>query len=308
MYKWVRKWVCSCEAFQRVKPSQSKQAPLRPLPVAADPWSSVSMDFVFGLPRDAQGRTGIPVFVDRFSKMLHLAPVAVTITAAQSATIFLDVVYRHHGLPTSIISDRDPRFTVALWTELFKLVGTRLKMSTASHPETDGQTERANRVVEDVLRSFATSFKSWSSFMPMVEFALNNAAHASTGLTPFYVNYGRHPRVPALLGMERSIPQGGGDVENDSAYLPNDAQVASDTKAAGDPRRERADGVITTLMNGVTTWHGARASTRGMRTRAVRHRFLDKSDADQPTSASSCNCVRRHVRRGGPARAASSKL
>ncbi|KAE9210940.1 hypothetical protein PF005_g11203 [Phytophthora fragariae] len=108
--------------------------------------------------------------------------------------------------------------------------------------------------------------------------------------------------------MERSIPQGGGDVENDSAYLPNDAQVASDTKAAGDPRRERADGVITTLMNGVTTWHGARASTRGMRTRAVRHRFLDKSDADQPTSASSCNCVRRHVRRGGPARAASSKL
>ncbi|KAE9310504.1 hypothetical protein PF001_g10148 [Phytophthora fragariae] len=95
--------------------------------------------------------------------------------------------------------------------------------------------------------------------------------------------------------MERSIPQGGGDVENDSAYLPNDAQVASDTKAAGDPRRERADGVITTLMNGVTTWHGARASTRGMRTRAVRHRFLDKSDADQPTSASSCNCRRQIV-------------
>ncbi|KAE9019862.1 hypothetical protein PR003_g14439 [Phytophthora rubi] len=151
MFKWVREWVRSCEACQRVKPSQSKQAPLRPLPVAADPWSSVSMDFVFGLPRDAQGRTGILVFVDRFSKMLHLAPVAAIITAAQSAAIFLDVVYRHHRLPTLIISDRDPRFTAAFWTELFKLVGARSKMSTASHPETDGQTKRANRVVEDVL-------------------------------------------------------------------------------------------------------------------------------------------------------------
>ncbi|KAE9355385.1 hypothetical protein PF008_g4082 [Phytophthora fragariae] len=188
MYKWVRKWVRSCKACQSVKPSQSKQAPLRPLPVTANPWSSVSMDFVFGLPRDAQGRTGIPVFVDRFSKMLHLAPVTVTIPAAQSAAIFLDIVYRHHGLPTSTVSDRDPRFTAAWWTELFKLVGTRSKMSTASHPETDSQTERPNRVVEDVLTSFATSFKSWSAFLPMVEFALDNAVHASTGLTPFYVN------------------------------------------------------------------------------------------------------------------------
>ncbi|GMG14721.1 unnamed protein product [Phytophthora fragariaefolia] len=228
----------------------------------------MSMDFVFGLPRGAQGRTGILVFVDRFSKMLHLAPVAATITAAQSTAIFLDIVYRHHGLPTSIISDRDPRFTAAFWSELFKLVVTRLKMSTASHPETAGQIERANRVVEDVLRIFATSFKSWSSFLPMVEFALNNAVHASTGLTPFYVNYGRHPRVPALLGMERSMPQDDADTENDSAHLPNDP-VASRTEAAGDPRRERADGTISSLVNGATTRHGARASTRGMRTRAA---------------------------------------
>ncbi|POM74679.1 Hypothetical protein PHPALM_8328 [Phytophthora palmivora] len=89
-------------------------------------------------------------------------------------------------------------------------------MSTASHPETDGQTERANRVVEDVLRSYATSFKSWSTFLPMVEFATNNAEHASTGLTPFYVNYGRHPRVPALLGVERSMAQDAVDIEDNS--------------------------------------------------------------------------------------------
>ncbi|KAG4224020.1 hypothetical protein PC116_g27521 [Phytophthora cactorum] len=118
------------------------------------------MDFVFGMPRDVQGRTGIPVFVDRFSTMVHLAPVAASITAAQSAALFLDTDYRHHGLPVSIVSDRDPQITAAFWTERFKLVGTRLEMSTASHPETEGQTERANRVFEDVLRNFATSFKS----------------------------------------------------------------------------------------------------------------------------------------------------
>ncbi|KAG3010650.1 hypothetical protein PC123_g15033 [Phytophthora cactorum] len=85
--------------------------------------------------------------------------------------------------------------------KLFELFGTKLLMSTAAHPETDGQTERANRVLEDVLRSFATYFPSWSSFLPLAEFALNNAVHASSGLTPFFVNNARHPCVPALLAV-----------------------------------------------------------------------------------------------------------
>ncbi|KAE9234685.1 hypothetical protein PF004_g9319 [Phytophthora fragariae] len=149
MYKWVRKWVRSCEICQRVKPAASKQAPLRPLPIATSAWRSVSMDFIFGLPRDAEGRTRVRVFVDRFSKMVHLAPVAAEVTADESAELFLDLVFRHHGLPESIVSDRDPRFTSAFWTRLFPLLGTRLLMSTAAHPETDGLTERVNRVLED---------------------------------------------------------------------------------------------------------------------------------------------------------------
>ncbi|KAE8975412.1 hypothetical protein PR002_g25609 [Phytophthora rubi] len=204
MYKWIRKWVRSCEICQRVKPAASKQAPLRPLPITTSAWRSVSMDFIFGLPRDAEGRTGVLVFVDRFSKMVHLAPVAAEVTADESAELFLDLVFRHHGLPESIVSDRDPRFTSAFWTRLFALLGTRLLMSTAAHPETDGQTERVNRVLEDVLRSYATSFASWSSFLPMAKFALNNSTHASTGLTPFFVNNARHPRVPALLALRSS--------------------------------------------------------------------------------------------------------
>ncbi|KAE9336772.1 hypothetical protein PR003_g12338 [Phytophthora rubi] len=204
MYKWIRKWVRSCEICQRVKPAASKQAPLRPLHIATSAWRSVSMDFIFGLPRDAEGRTGVLVFVDRFSKMVHLAPVAAEVTVDESAELFLDLVFRHHGLPESIVLDRDPRFTSAFLTRLFALLGTRLLMSTAAHPETDGQTERVNRVLEGVLRSYATSFASWSSFLPIAEFALNSSTHASTGLTPFFVNNARHPRVPALLAVRSS--------------------------------------------------------------------------------------------------------
>ncbi|KAE9025537.1 hypothetical protein PR002_g11170 [Phytophthora rubi] len=136
--------------------------------------------------------------------MVHLAPVAAEVTADVSAELFLDLVFRHHGLPESIVSDRDPRFTSAFWTRLYALLGTRLLMSTSAHPKTDGQTERVNRVLEDVLRSYATYFDSWSSFLPMAEFALNNATHASTELTSFFVNNARHPRVPALLAIRSS--------------------------------------------------------------------------------------------------------
>ncbi|GMG14498.1 unnamed protein product [Phytophthora fragariaefolia] len=229
MNKWIRKWVRSCEVCQRVKPATSKQSPLRPLPIATSAWRSISMDFIFGLPGDAHGRTAILVFVDRFSKMVHLAPVAAEVTADESAEFFLDLVFRHHRLPESILSDRDPRFTSAFWTRLSALLGTRLLMSTAAHLETDVQTERVNRVLEDVLRSYATSFASWSSFLPMPEFALNNATHGSTGLTPFFVNNARHPRVPALLAVRSSNPPavstlGGGG----RAPTPQSVQSSSD--------------------------------------------------------------------------------
>ncbi|KAG2983838.1 hypothetical protein PC123_g24915 [Phytophthora cactorum] len=257
MYKWVRKWVRSCEACQRVKPAPSRQAPLRPLPVARGAWDSVSMDFVFGLPRDVQGHTGILVFVDRFSKMVHLTPVAASIATTQTAAIFVDTVYQHHVLPTSIVSDRDHRFTAAFWSELFMSLGTRLLMSTA----------------------YATSFKSWSSFLPMVEFALNNAEHASTRITPFYVNYGRHPRVPALLGVERSVSSNGtGSFDEDGnpdAGLPASRDLASSMHTSGDDDghdavgRESAHDTCSALLNGVTTRTAAKTAAQGVRTRAT---------------------------------------
>ena len=111
LYKWVRKWIRSREVCQRIISSSSTQAPLRSLPIPQDAWESVSMDFVFGFPKDKLGQTGVVVFVDRFSKMVQLHAVPATVTAESTAEIFINTVFRLHGLPSSITCDRDPRFT-----------------------------------------------------------------------------------------------------------------------------------------------------------------------------------------------------
>ncbi|KAG3136055.1 hypothetical protein PI126_g17987 [Phytophthora idaei] len=169
------------------------------------------MDFVFGLPKDKAGNTGIVVFVDRLSKMAHLAAVPEIIDGEGTALLFLDRVFRQHGLPEAIVSDRDPRFTAKFWKSLFQVLGNRLDMSTADHPQTDGQTERVNRVVEDILRSVcAEAPRRWSEVLPLVDFALNNAVHASTGFTPFYVNGLANPRVTLTPPRRGSGLSGGG--------------------------------------------------------------------------------------------------
>ncbi|KAG3244080.1 hypothetical protein PI124_g11106 [Phytophthora idaei] len=184
-YKWVRKY-----------------APLQPLPTPSECWQSISMDFVFGLPPDSKRRTGVVVFVDRFSKMVHLAAVPAEVTAVQTARLFVAMVFKHHGMPLDILSDRDLRFTARFWQKVFTLLGTQLSMSTAGHPQTDGQTERVNRVLGDLLKSYAHSFQQWSDCLPIAEFAINNSVHVSTGHTPFYVNAMRHPRLPSMFGTK----------------------------------------------------------------------------------------------------------
>ena len=239
LYKFVAKYVRTCEVCQRVKPSPSSEAPLQSLPVASDHWKSVSMDFIFGLPADNKGRSGILVFVDRVSKMVHLAAVHESVTAVDSATIFFNEVFRHHGMPETLISDRDPRFTSTFWRSLFALLGSRLHMSTADHPETDGQTERVNRVIEDILRSFcSTNPRTWSSLLPSVEFSINNSVHASTGFSPFYLNSLRHPRLPHTLTNRSSSRFGVGGTSHvdssNSGHVPR--AIAAQVKAFTDKR------------------------------------------------------------------------
>ncbi|KAG2836446.1 hypothetical protein PC129_g13219 [Phytophthora cactorum] len=185
LYKWVGTYVRTCETCQRTKSSPHAAAPLASLLVPTGCWQSISMDFVFGLPKDKAGNTGIVIFVDRLSKMAHLAAVPDTIDGEGTASLFLDRVFRQHGLPEAIVSDRDPRFTAKLWKSLFQVLGTRLDMSTADHSETDSQTEHVNLVAEDILRSVA-------------------------GFTPFYVNGLANPRVSLMPPRRGSGLSGGG--------------------------------------------------------------------------------------------------
>ena len=148
----VWKYVESCNSCQRTKASQQQTAGLlQPLDIPERPWEVVSMDFITQLPRSKDGYDAIVMFVDTFSKMVHFAKTKTEASAMDTAKIFFDQVYKYHGLPKVIVSDRDLKFTSKFWKALFNTLGTKLSMSTAFHPQSDGQTERANRTLEDML-------------------------------------------------------------------------------------------------------------------------------------------------------------
>ncbi|KAE8238369.1 hypothetical protein A4X06_0g8816, partial [Tilletia controversa] len=204
----VRKYIKTCDLCQRIKPSTHKPyGALDPLSAPSNPWSSVSMDFITDLPKSRSGFTAIFVVVDRFSKMVHFYPCNMDgLDALATAKLFLKVIALH-GVPDSIVSDRDPRFKSAFWQSLMKLLGVKLNISSAYHVQTDGQTERTNRTLEHILRPyFSYQQDDWDELLPMAEFAVNNAPSATTGVSPFQANYGRHPRTPSTLGISVPAP------------------------------------------------------------------------------------------------------
>lgn len=194
----IVQYVRSCDACQRNKPShQAKIGLLQPLPIPERPWQQVSLDLITQLPRSKRGFDAIVVFVDKLTKMVHYAPTTTTVTAPQLSDIFMREVCRLHGVPQSLLSDRDPRFTAHFWRALWEQLGTKLTMSTAFHPQTDGQTERANRTLEEMLRSYVDWRQTdWDVHLSTLEMAINNAKQASTGFSPFFLNYGQEIRLP----------------------------------------------------------------------------------------------------------------
>ncbi|GJP50397.1 hypothetical protein CLOM_g9523 [Closterium sp. NIES-68] len=150
----VQQFVTSCAICQRMKSSkQKKEGLLQPLPVPEQPWQVVSLDFITALQTTTSDHDAILVVIDKFSKMGHFISIHTTARTEETAQLFVCYIISQHGIPTTLISDRDPKFTSNVWKELMSLLGTKLAMSSAYHPQTNGQTERHNQIVEQLLRA-----------------------------------------------------------------------------------------------------------------------------------------------------------
>jgi hypothetical protein len=200
LHEEVKQYVLSCLPCQSNKPSnQEPIGLLQPLPIPEVRWEVVSMDFITQLPTTKHGNDAIMIVVDKLSKQAHLIATKTAVSAPEVATLFFREVVRHHGVPKSIISDRDPRFTSMFWKSLWQQLGTKLQMSTAYHPESDGQTERTNRTIEDMLRAYVDYRQdNWDECLTAAEIAYNNSMQVSTGFSPYYLNYGQHPNLPII--------------------------------------------------------------------------------------------------------------
>ena len=197
----VQDYVRGCRTCQRNKASNSKPyGKLRPLQIPSSRWEYISLDWITHLPRTKSGYDAILVVVDSFSKRAHFIKAKTTDSSKDFATRFFHEVYKHHGMPLKIVSDRDVKLTGGFWTTLSKALGTNLAMSTPYHPQTDGQTERVNRVIGDMLRWYTHNGTSdWDIHLTAAEFAYNNTVHSSTGYTPFMLDTGREPLNPLSI-------------------------------------------------------------------------------------------------------------
>lgn len=198
----VAAFIKQCHTCQTIKtPTHKPYGLLQPLPTPEHPWVDISMDFITGLP-NSKGKTTIWVVVDRLTKFAHFIALSGTYTAVSLASIFMKEIYRLHGLPKTIVSDRDPIFVSHFWRELFKQMGTKLLHSSAYHPQTDGQTEVVNRGLEMYLRAFVSETpKLWERYLYLAEFSYNTNHHTAIEMSPFQALYGRqvstiHDYVP----------------------------------------------------------------------------------------------------------------
>ncbi|VFQ74456.1 unnamed protein product [Cuscuta campestris] len=198
----VRRFVASCQTCQTTKFStQPPSGLLQPLPIPVQIWEDISMDFITGLP-PSRGSSVIFVVVDRLSKYAHFGALPGDFDAHRTAFLFTDMVVKLHGIPKTIVSDRDKIFTSAFWKELHALSGTTLKHSTAFHPQTDGQTEVLNRTLEQYLRAFAHAKpKRWTVLLPWAKYSVKTSYHHGLQMTPFQAVYGRPP--PELIPYSR---------------------------------------------------------------------------------------------------------
>jgi transposase InsO family protein len=208
----VKRYVKTCGVCQRNKaPRHRPYGELQSLPVPAGPWQELTMDFIVGLPpskRYGGVYDAILVVVDRYTKMSRYIPTTKDVTAVRMADLLFDEAFCRYGVPKGIVSDRARIITGEYWGEICYQLKIKRRLSTAFHPQTDGQTERQNQTLEQYLRNFCTKEQdNWAGLLPLAEFAYNNAPHASTKQSPFYSLYGYHPALNCdITEREQSVP------------------------------------------------------------------------------------------------------
>ena len=211
MSSYIADYIASCEICQHSKlPHRPPQGLLKPLPIPPRPWSSISWDHIIELPPSTPTSVidkpfnAILVIICRLTKLAHFVPTRTTDTAPILAQQFIDNVYRPHGLPSDIVSDRGATFASGWWREVTRILGTRTYLSTAFHPQSDGQTERTNQTVEHYMRAFCNYQQSdWSELLPLAEFAYNNSFHSAIGMSPFFATFGYHPTSTLTASLSR---------------------------------------------------------------------------------------------------------
>ncbi len=203
----VHDFVLACSACATGKTSnRPPDGLLQPLPVPSRPWSHISLDFITALP-PSQGNTVVLTVVDRFSKAAHFIPLPKLPSAKETALAVVDHVFRLHGLPTDVVSDRGPQFVSKFWQEFCRLLGATVSLSSGFHPQSNGQTERANQDLERTLRCLVSKNPtSWSQQLSMVEYAHNTLPVSSTGLSPFECSVGYQPPIFPSLESEVAVP------------------------------------------------------------------------------------------------------
>ncbi|GJX15082.1 putative reverse transcriptase domain-containing protein [Tanacetum coccineum] len=200
MKRDIAEYVSRCLTCSKIKAEHQKPSGLLQQPEIPEwKWEKITMDLVTKLPRSSSGYDAIWVIVDRLTKSAHFLPIREDYKTEKLARIYINEIVARHGVPVSIISDRDGRFASHLWQALQKALGTKLHMSTAYHPETDGQSERTIQTLEDMLRACVMDFGgSWDTHLPLVEFSYNNSYHTSIKCAPFEALYGRKCRSPVI--------------------------------------------------------------------------------------------------------------
>lgn len=205
--KDARRFIAACTDCAQTKSSNTPPAGLlRPLPIPSRPWSHIALDFITGLPASL-GNTVILTIIDRFSKTAHFVPLPKLPSAKETAQLLVEHVFKLHGLPSDVVSDRGPQFTALFWKEFCRSIGASVSLSSGFHPQTNGQAERANQSIGRILRALAfRNPASWAEQLPWAEYAHNSLPSSATGLSPFQASLGYQPPLFPSQEVDSRVP------------------------------------------------------------------------------------------------------